>query len=260
MSRFVNLHRPDPHRLFGAVLRRSQLGIRAGYDAAFAADVRCKELMEEERFLGARGQPFGFPVFGGDADTSRFPTADIIERRAALWAEAQAEDLQTDFRASIVVLWADDMLRRFERDVLKREPSLATGFGPVYGENVPLTTLLQVATNTLRHVSQWDVDKEVRFPYEPAKAKSSAAKQAHRNIAVLQRAFGIGKHEPIREPVSWRVLVAVDGQLGTAPPDFGRFEAAIVAAAQAIAAQAGTTALLAAELARSPGAAGVTQA
>ena len=119
MSRFLNLHRPDPYRLFEAVLRRSRLGIRAAYDAAFAADLRCKELMQEERFLGARGQPFGFPLFGGDVDAGRFITPEVVERRAALWAEAQAEDLQTDFQASVVVLWADDTLRRFERSVLK---------------------------------------------------------------------------------------------------------------------------------------------
>jgi hypothetical protein len=123
MSRFLNLHRPDPYRVFGAVLRRSRLGIRAAYDAAFAADLRCEELRQEERFLGARGQPFGFPLFGGDVDAGRFISPEVMERRAALRAEAEAEDLQTDFQASVVVLWADDTLRRFERSVLKREAS-----------------------------------------------------------------------------------------------------------------------------------------
>jgi hypothetical protein len=114
-----------------------------------------------------------------------------------------------------------------------------------------LTTLLRAATNTLRHVSDWDEDPDIVFPYDPQTATTKVAKQAYNTIAVLQHAFGIGKHEPIREPVSWRVVVAVDGQLGTAPPDFGRFQAAVLTAAHEIAAEAGGSALLAAELARS---------
>jgi len=167
MSRFLNLHPPDPYRLFGAVLRRSRLGLTTAYDAAFEADRRCKELMLEHKWLSARGKPVGFPLFGGDADAARFPTAEQIERCDALWAEAEAEDLQTDFQASIVLLWADDTLRRFERGVLERPPSFARGYGPTYGENVPLTTLLRAATNTLRHVSEWDDDEDLVFPYHP---------------------------------------------------------------------------------------------
>jgi hypothetical protein len=254
MSRFLNLHRPDPYRLFAAFSRRSALGLRAAYDAAFAADMRCKELMQEERWLSARAQPLGFPVFTGDIGDDEISPLELAERREVLWAEAEAEDLQTDLQASIVVLWADDTLRRFERGVLERKPRFARGYGPTYGENVPLTTLLRAATNTLRHVSDWDDDEDLVFPYDLTvvndKDASNEVKQAYRNIAILQRAFGIGKHEPIREPVSWRVLVAVDGQRGTAPPDFARFEAAVLASAREIAAEAGGSELLEAALAR----------
>jgi hypothetical protein len=58
------------------------------------------------------------------------------------------------------------------------------------------------------------------------------------SITVLQRAFGIGIHERIRDVVSIRVIIAVDGRLGTEPTDYARFEAAIVVAAEEIAGKA----------------------
>lgn len=54
-------------------------------------------------------------MFTGDVDTPQFSALELAERRDALRAEAEAEDLQMDLQASIVVLWADDTLRRFER-------------------------------------------------------------------------------------------------------------------------------------------------
>lgn len=252
MSRFLNLERPDPYRLFAAVLRRSRLGIKAAYDAAFAANVRCNELMDEERLLSARSQPFAFPMFGDDIGYDPYAAADVAERRAELWAEAQAEDLQAEFQASIVVYWADDSLRRFERSALNRTPTFAEGYGPTYGQSVSLTTLLRAGTNTSRHVSEWDDDHNLRFPYDPTMASTAAAKQAYRNIETLQRAFGIGKDGPIREPVCWRILVAVDGLLGTQEPDYARFEAPVIKAAREIAQRTGGDALtqLDTELAR----------
>ncbi len=244
MSRFLNLEGSEPYRLFAAVLRRSRLGIKAAYDAAFAADARCNKMMDDERLLNARSQPFAFPMFRDDVEYDPSTAADVAERRAELWAEAQAEDLQAEFQASIVVYWADDTLRRFERAVLERQPTLATGYGPTYGEHVPLTTLLRAGTNTARHVSEWDDDPDLRFPYDSTTATTTAAKQAYRNIEILQRAFGIGKNEPVREPACWRILVAVDGLLGTHKPEYARFEAAVIEAAGEIAQAAGGDALM----------------
>ena len=55
------------------------------------------------------------------------------------------------------------------------------------------------------------------------------------SIRVPQQAFGMGITGPIRDVVSMRVLVAVDGQLGTAPPSYERFEESILTAAREIA-------------------------
>lgn len=250
MSRFVMIDKPDPYRFFGAVLRRSRLGMHDAFHAAFAADARCRELMDQDRFLGASALgPLGFPVFSGIAglDEKREPVdyGAIAERRDALRAEAQAEDLAADQQATIVVLWADDTIRRFARGVLGKAANLVEGYGPRFGrvnDPVSFTAMLRAATNTLRHVSEWDDNDDLAFPYDPATVQTDNAKRAIENITILQRAFGIGVHEPIRDVVSWRVLVAVDGKLGTEPPDYGRFEATIIAAARDIANVAGVEA------------------
>jgi hypothetical protein len=106
----------------------------------------------------------------------------------------------------------------------------------------------------LRHVSEWDDNEDLAFPYDAATAKSDNAKRAIENIEILQRALGIGVHEPIRDVLSWHVVVAVDGKLGTEPPDYQRFEDALVAAARGTArARAGEApTLLDAELIRMP--------
>ena len=262
MSRFLNLGDTDPYRLFGAVLRRSRLGMQEAHRAAFAADARCTELQQEERFLGAR-RSYGFPFSGiaGDsfADVDPASVGQESERRDELWAEAQAEDLFADQQSSILILWADDTLRRFCRGVLKKLPTFTNGYGPLYGSPAPqgdpvhLTSLLRAATNTLRHVSEWDDNPELVFPYDKKpssgvsncdrsdeqKLNEKKAQEARRSIKILVRAFGIGKNEPIRDVVSWRTLVAIDGNLGTSPPDYQRFENAILIAAREMAYEAG---------------------
>lgn len=58
------------------------------------------------------------------------------------------------------------------------------------------------------------------------------------SITVIQKAFGIGIHERIRDVVSMRVIIAVDGKLGMQAPDYVRFESAIIQAAEKIAGEA----------------------
>lgn len=59
------------------------------------------------------------------------------------------------------------------------------------------------------------------------------------SIAIIQQAFGIGKHERVRDVVSMRTIIAVDGHLGGPDgPDCARFEGAMVSAAFEIAAEA----------------------
>ena len=180
--------------------------------------------------------------------------------KSSIFAEAQAEDLLADQQASILVLWADDALRRFARGILNKAPTFNKGYGMKYGcwtelnVPVPLTTLLRATTNTLRHVSEWDDNNALIFPYDDFKTKSkaevelltdqqrreeSAAKLALGNIKILRRAFGLGVTERIRDVVSWRCLVAIDGYLGTHEPNFQRFEDAVVLAAREMTAEVG---------------------
>ncbi len=242
MSQFLKLDRLDPFDAFATVIQRSRLAMTAAYDAAFAAHERCRKALEDHRWGSAsRVGPFGFPVFDDERASDAGAMDDDDLRR--LWLDALAEDFQCDQQAAPVILVADDTLQRFAKGVLGKAPGLSQGFGPTYGgsggEPVHLTSLLRAATNMLRHVSEWDDNLDLRFPY-PALTdlkKGSPLVQPLQSIDVLQRAFGIGRHEPIRDVVSMRVLVAVDGQLGTAPPDYARFEAAVISTAEAIAAQ-----------------------
>lgn len=156
-----------------------------------------------------------------------------------LYANAIAEDSHCDMQATIIVLFADDLLQRFGHRVLGKKVGLH-GFGPLY-RGVHLTSLLRATTNCVRHVSEWE---DLAFPYpEPAEAKSNDERVAIGNIKVLQTAYGIGKHERIRDFVSWHTVVTVDGLYGTHPPAYQRFEDALVEGARDIAREGGGTTL-----------------
>lgn len=66
-----------------------------------------------------------------------------------MYLDAQAEDLQADYQASIVILFADDALQRLAKGLLDKAPGLHPGYGRAYN-GVPLTTLLRACTNALR--------------------------------------------------------------------------------------------------------------
>lgn len=242
MSTFLKLDESDPYETFAVVMRRSQLSMRSAYNAAFAAHIRCADLLKSHRWGSfSMSDPLGFPVFGlGDsAPPEPLSRAELD----GMWLEALAEDFQADMQAAPVILTADDSLRRFARGVLGKPPALEDGFGPTYGKGVHLTSLLQAATNALRHVSEWDETKTPAFPYKTLDQykEKSPAWQAMRSIRVIQAAFGIGDNGPIRDVVSARVLIAVDGQLGTAEPSYDRFEAAVLTTAHEIAKSKGPT-------------------
>jgi hypothetical protein len=172
--------------------------------------------------------------------------------------------IRRDHQASPVILTADDALQRFAKGVWGSAPGLDPGFGRAFGSSnapVQLTTLLRAGTNTLRHVSEWDDNLKLRGPHlnRPGEmypdaatlTKGSREWQAMQSIAVLQRAFGLGKDGPIRDVVSFRVLAAVD--MDISQPSYDRFEAAVVEAARDIARHGPFDAVsrLEAELARS---------
>jgi hypothetical protein len=249
MARFLELERLDPHRGFAKLLSRHRLGMATAYGLAFAAHRRSGEL--EKRHLWSvmpRWEPIGIPeldLLPGAGDSADERDADLD----AIWPMADAEDLQADMQAGLVIVTADELLQRFAKLVLGKRPGLDPGFGPTYGgfngaAPVHLTTLLRAGTNTIRHVYDWDDRPELqRLPYPQITEVGTdrELKMALQNIAILQRAFGIGHYELIRGSQAFRVLVSVDGQLGSNPgPDYNRFEAAVIDAARAIAQHAGT--------------------
>jgi hypothetical protein len=252
MSLFVNFEDLDPYVLFGAVLRRSRLSMQAAYEASFAAYLRCIRLLEDYRFGSApRFGPLGFPVFAQtEGDLPQISPAELD----AMWSDAIAEDFQADHQAAPVILTADDALQRFAKGVRGKGPGLNPGFGQKFGSTstpVHLTTLLRAGTNTLRHVSEWVDNPELRGPHgdqpgepypDPAHLqRGSTAWLAMENISVLRRAFGIGKSDPINQVVSFRVLAAVDREIPN--PSYDRFAAAVLEAARDIARQGPSDAL-----------------
>ena len=253
MPRFILMDRLNPHQLFAATMRRSRYSMQIAYGEAFRASNQCNALVKEA--LHAQLDPQDSFPFGSQpaVPESALPEAGYVDR---LYSEAQAEDFQADQQSSLLILFADDALWRYARVLLGRPPSIDPAdlreYGPEFG-GVKLTSLLRAGTNAIRHVSEWD-DRFKILPYPELSelSKKSTDYQSMQSIDILQRAFGIGRHELIRDVVSWRIVVAVDGLYGTASPDYNRFESAIVSAAREIA-EAGpsnASALLESELLR----------
>lgn len=230
MSRFVRMEIRDPHVTFATTLRRLQPAIERAYYAAFAASDASNDSLKEYQWA------LFDDSYADEITGEAFPR---IERGSvdgeALYANAIAEDVHCDMQATVVVLFADDLLQRFAQKVLGRKMGL-DGYGPLY-RGVHLTSLLRATTNCVRHVSEWE---DLSFPYRELKdAESNDERKAIQNIEILQKAYGIGKHERIRDFVSWNTVVTIDGLYGTSPPDYQRFEDALFEGARHIAKVAG---------------------
>lgn len=240
MGRILDFTDYDAFEQFAASAIGSRSVMQRAYLAAVEASDRCNASIKESLQLRLQDETLelmGLVAMSGDpvAREQRARQADV---------DAIVEDKNADWQASIVVLFADDVLRRFSRRVLNKKPTLNNGYGPTYGGGVRLTTLLQAGANAIRHVSEWDDDEMLTFPYEAATiAKGSNADRARRNIRIFQRAFGKGVHEPIREMQSWAILCTMDGLYGTHGPDYTRVEAAVIAAARDIASESGPSAV-----------------
>lgn len=248
MSRFLKLEKLDPYRLLGSVLRRSRSGMQTAFDAAFESHARCTELLEEYRWSRMSTNAI-FNQFGYEREGARTRRPSIDEATLErTYAEAQSEDLQADYQASIVVLFADDALQRFAKGVVGNAPGLDPGYGKECGTHrgsVKLTTLLRAGSNAIRHVSEWDdypwmVEGGAVYPTLEA-AKPGRERQAMESIVVFQKALGHGVTERIRDVQSMNIVIHVDGHLGTPNdgPQYARFEAAVIDAAREIAAHIG---------------------
>jgi len=244
MSSFVKLEWLDPHQLFASRVRLSRHAMKIAYEEAFAAFQRCHALLKDGLWAEFPGDPSGWFYAMATGEAQPAPPRESI---SDLHYAAQVEDNLADWQASIVLMFADDALQCFARGVLGKAHQSLHGYGPEYpdttnrGNPVRLTTLLRAGTNAIRHVSEWDTPA-FPFPY-PAiphcKKLHCQVCQALDNIDVIQRVFGIGIHERIRDAVSMRVLIRVDGQLGTALPEYARFEDGLISAAVDIASKAG---------------------
>ncbi len=246
MGSFIRLERLDPYQTFVSTLREGRPVMEKMYYGAFEAFTKRNDLLNESLWAQCNhGHDLEYELLGVSFNRYQ-PVGDPLR----LHSEAQIMDLQADQFASMVVCFGDDTIQRFRRSVLGGSAALYPGYGPTYlGER--LSTILRVGSNAYRHVSEWD-DMFERLPYpELCEVKEGSSKyQAVQNIQVIQRTFGIGKHDMIRDPISWRVICTIDGQFGSAPPSYDRFEEALIDAARDIASSGGKRAMatLAAEL------------
>jgi hypothetical protein len=210
--------------------------MESAYLEAWRASNASNALLKEALHLGflAEGglDDFSLEALGGD-NHSFDP-----EEQKRVYADAEAEDIQADQQASILILMADDALQRYAGSLFGKAPGLDPGYGPEC-RGVRLTTLLRAGTNTLRHVSEWDAMFTTlpypTFDFSNKEHQKDLRFQPMRSIQVLQKAFGYAINDFVRGPVSWAVVVSVDGQYGTAKPDYARFESTLIAAARDIA-------------------------
>jgi hypothetical protein len=242
MSRFLNMNQHDEYEQFATTVRRLREPMKRAYLAAVEASNLCNEMLHESMYRSAMAQEFNVLDMFVERPRSAYPAKDMQTARE-LHVGAEVEDMQADWQATVVVLFADDTLRRLKRRVLPQSRQ-REGFGTTYRDGVRLTELLWAGANAIRHVSEWDDDDKLVFPYDPTKIeKGSNQERAWQNILVFQRAFGKGIHERIREMQSWAILCTMDGLYGTHHPDYARVEEAIVKAAREIAEAAGGDAL-----------------
>jgi hypothetical protein len=128
------------------------------YDAAFDAYQRCTELLQEHEWSQIDTDDVFEQLGLYDSGATRWPTPSQEELQR-MYAEAQAEDLQADYLAGVLLLFADDTLQRFAKGVIGTAPGLGSGYDPEFGTRrgkVRLTAFLRAGTNAIRHVSEWE--------------------------------------------------------------------------------------------------------
>ena len=213
MSAFVRPEKLPPIDLFAATLRTHRPSLSELFHSAFEAARLRNPAMEQQLFLRVREQS----------------TQEVKD----LHAEAYAQDVRADQLAALVLLVADDAMQRLGRAVLGQAPGVTRGFGKLLN-GVPLTSLVRAVTNCYRHVSEWDDNAELAFPYENTRTTDSNVRRALTSIKVLQKALGVGRHERIWTAPTFTVLALIDGNFDTSPVQYERFENAVVASARDI--------------------------
>jgi hypothetical protein len=215
MTAFVRPSKAPPIELFASMIRFSRPSLEAAYYSAFeAARARNAEM---DRFMLD-------PLRGVEL------THEEAERSHI---EAYRQDIRADQQSMIVLFVLDDSLQRLGRTLLGKAPGIARGFGRLYN-GVPLTTLLRATTNCVRHVSEWDDNENLKYPYDVLDETDRDIKMAIGNIRVLQEALGVGRHENIWAAPCFHVLAILDGKFGTEAANYDRLESAVMLAAREI--------------------------
>lgn len=213
MPRFIELTNFDAFEQFAAEIQRARKPLSFAYCHSFQAFERSRDLLKEsERVSG---------WYGGGANQ------DVAH---ALHNDAYTSDVQAEMFASTAILLADDLLRRFYRQLFGKPLPFEPGYGKAHNGDVRLTTLLQAGGNAIRHVSWWA--DNLKFPYpEDDAGLTNDGKKALANIRVIEKAFG-SFGGPWNRPPTWDILFWMNAGSDSKPDDnYDNFEAAIVDAA-----------------------------
>lgn len=233
MARILDIALYDAYQQFAGTIVDLRPVMTRAYLAAVDSSNRSNAALKESlqlQFGELAHEVVGLPAVEMDPEerAQRVRDLDLL---------ALSEDRNSDWQASVVILFAHDALKRFSRQLLGKALGMASGYGPLYN-GVPLTTMLQAGAHAVRHISDWDDNPALSFPYDEKRIrKNRGAREAYRSIKVFQSVFGKGVYERFRQLQSWPVLCQMDGLYGTHRPDYARVERAIVTAASDIAAE-----------------------
>jgi hypothetical protein len=213
MPRFIelgNYENREPHEQLVASLNRVRAPLSYAYCLAFQAFERSRDLLRESECAA--------DYYSGWGDQ---------ENATELQESAFTKDVEADMFASLAVLFAGDVLRRYHWELFHKHLTLKGGYGRKHNGDVTLTALLEAGGNAIRHASAWAGN--VRFPYPDDESKlTPEEKRALRSIRVIERAFGtIGA--PIVNAPSWDIVFWMNAGDDHKPDEnYDNYEKAIV--------------------------------
>ena len=251
VSRYLRFDPNDPYGTFAWFVGISRLAMRETYDRAFDVYDESIQLERERDFEAARREAsfdaIRSQMLGWSADAFDEPFIDDNELET-LHTRAVAQDYHADYLANIPILFADATIQRFGRNVLGKGLGFKEGFGRSYGDHrgrAPYTFVVRAAANAIRHVGEWDDNDWNKYGagvvYPALDDASNSDRTKIQSIEILQRAMGIGVHERLRDVVSMKTLILIDG-LENGKHSYNRFEDCLLEAAREIAAAAGNQA------------------
>jgi hypothetical protein len=213
--RFIELTNFDKFEQFVAEINRARRPLSYAYCEAFQAFEKSREVLRESEAAA--------DFYGG---------AGNDEEATLLQNEAYSYDVQADMFASVAILFADDLLRRFHQQLFGTPLLLTPGYGKEHNNQIRLTTLWQAGGNAIRHASSW---ADLPFPYPSVDDESldKYERQALTNIQIIESAFG-SLHAPTIRAPSWSILHFMNYADGETAENYDNYEVAIIDAALAM--------------------------